>query len=222
MKSHSLFKRGSIKGKQLPGTTWNKRYVRWKRWGVPSTSIKNGCEVKKLIDKTTPRAMPLRLSWTGKIRWAHSAHRYSRRHWRNSSEIPRETFPVRKTLCSDPFLSSVCLYDSQQRERALWRLLSPRLRTGSTIWDALHNAQIKGPLLKERRTRNSGCSARCSVWHPFKPVQLTGATLHEASPAGTAWQDPFSHSPKHCFLLFIRIYFLGKKSWLRCEFYTQI
>ena len=154
---------------------------------------------------------------SGKIRWAQSAHRYSRRHWRNSSEIPLVTFPVRKTHC--PFLSSVCLYDSQQRESSLE---ASRLRTGSIFWDALHDAQIKGPLLKERRTRNSGCSARSSVWHPFKPVQLTGATLHEASPASTAWQDPFSRSPKHCFLLFIRIYFLGKKSWLCCEFYTQI
>lgn len=62
------------------------------------------------------------LSWTGKSdghRWAQSAHRYSRRHWRNSSEIPWVTFPVVKILCSDLFLSSVCLSDSQQSERSL-------------------------------------------------------------------------------------------------------
>lgn len=121
------------------------------------------------------------------------------------------TFPVIKIHCSDLFPSSVCLSDSQQSERSL-EASEPWLRTGSIIWDALHDAQIKEPLLKEPRTRHSGCCTRSSVWRPFKPVQLTGATLHEASPASAAWQGPFSHLPEHRFLLFIRIYFLGKKN----------
>lgn len=161
------------------------------------------------------------LSWTGKSdghRWAQSAHRYSRRHWRNSSEIPWVTFPVVKILCSDLFLSSVCLSDSQQSERSL-EASEPEAK--DRLYHLGRSARCtdkKGPLLKELRTRHSGCSARSSVWRPFKPVQLTGATLHEASPASAAWQGFFSYLPEHCFLLFIRIYFLGKNHGFAVSF----